>query len=165
MEGLEDPLLVGLRDAHALVLHGEHGLIVLVAKGELHRFSGPGILHTIGQQVGEDVAEQPLVGLRVAGKGAGAKFNRALSVGDRMQLVGQTLAECDQVEWRRLALHFASLNATEHQHLFHHASHALDGFMDGLQMIPPLFGLEPFEITIEDFRRGHDDSERGPEFM
>ena len=61
MERLEQQRAVLGRDADAAVGHGEHHLLRRRADAELHRLARRRILHGIGQQVAQDMADQALV--------------------------------------------------------------------------------------------------------
>ena len=61
MKGFEEPLPIGGGNAQTLVAHREDRIAVASCEAELHRLARGRILHGIGEQVGQDVAQQAFV--------------------------------------------------------------------------------------------------------
>ena len=57
MKGFEEPIPIGGGNAQAFVAHSEDGVAVPSREAELHWLARGRILHGIGEQVGQDVAQ------------------------------------------------------------------------------------------------------------
>ncbi len=111
------------------------------------------------------MAQQVFIGLRLAQVRRGAKRNRAAPVCRGDYFVRQPLTEDREVQRAGATGHLSRFDATEQQHLFHHARHVTRGVGDVPDIGLALLWRKAFEVCIEDFRRTRDDAERRAEFV
>src|SRR6478672_9181171 len=89
VEGVEKPLSVGVWNSDPLVADSADYFRLLTPDFEPHRSASGRVLYGICQQIGENVAEQPLVGLNLARNCAHGQLNRTAPVGGRQHLFHQ----------------------------------------------------------------------------
>src|SRR5688500_16165232 len=106
------------------------------------------------------MSQQRLVSPCTAETALDLKIDRTTTGCCRQHLVGDPLTKLLEVDRAWLELKATCFNFSEQQHVFHHAAHALHGFVNGTKMVGAFFFRQPIEITIKNVGARKDDFQR-----
>ena len=138
MKALEQVRLVRRRYADALIAHLDQRLAV--ALGQQHRHSAPRgrVFHRVGEQIGENVAQQFFVQIHAGALELMLELNDMLLGHAAAQFLHHLMAQIAQIHRLRLELQGARLGLAYDQHIFDHGVHAFHGALYPMQHFQPV---------------------------
>ena len=163
---LEQARLVFLRNAHALVGHGDQHLAALAPHTQGNGLAGRRVLGRITQQVVDDVVQQALVHFD------GVVIVKVVLEGHHVLLAAGEFEGRHQLFAKRAQLHLAAavgqragLGFAYGQHIVDHRRHALHRAFHTVKDAGAILRAKAFGIMLDQFGRGEDGRQRGAELM
>src|SRR5262245_828917 len=132
MERLEQPRLVLRGDADAAVPDLERGGAVVDPDAESYPAAPGGVLESVGYEVHQHMAQQPLVHLDGAARAFVAVVEGMVDAGDEPHLVDEPVTERAEVGQRRLEFKHLRFGAADDEHVVEHPRHAIHAGADAL---------------------------------